>query len=233
MGRAHSIVAERAEDQHRESVQASAQVTEQVERGLIRPVQVLQYEQRRRRAERGPNGGEQPGARIEQPVQVGPVADDRVQERAEWRRGGWAVRSAAQHTHAVHASRELAGDRRLADPCLATHEQEAPASAAGLDEVGVQGSEHTLAFQQHPIIETSPPGKDHLPQPAAEQDAGEHTATAATPRLQPAARQASTPTGCPCSRARIELMTGVAGWFSAKPRSQDGNVCVGTNALLG
>lgn len=41
------------------------------------------------------------------------------------------------------------------------------------------------------------------------------------------------PAGVPSSSARNVSMTGVTGWWSAKPRNQPGMVSTGTNALLG
>src|SRR6185503_3759619 len=61
------------------------------------------------------------------------------------------------------------------------------------------------------------------------------TATEITrmPPHQASACQGLLPTGAPSSRPRSVSMTGVTGWWLAKPCSHDGIVSIGTNALLG
>src|SRR5215831_12724762 len=52
--------------------------------------------------------------------------------------------------------------------------------------------------------------------------------------MMPAHQASADPSGVapPSSSPRIVSVTGVAGWFSANPRSHQGRVRTGTNALL-
>src|SRR5262245_66397506 len=52
------------------------------------------------------------------------------------------------------------------------------------------------------------------------------------PTHHESAVHALSPTGVPSSRARTVSMTGVTGWYRAKPCSQPGMGAIGTNALL-
>ena len=52
------------------------------------------------------------------------------------------------------------------------------------------------------------------------------------PPHQASAVPSGTPPGWRSSRPRMVSVTGVAGWWSANPRSHQGMVLTGTNALL-
>ena len=127
------VVAVGGEDEAGERVEATGDESEEVEGGLVGPLQVFEHEHGggRRRGQLGEDGVEHLGlvaARERVGERTGAVAGD-VGERAERARGEEIVAAAEQHpTLGEVVVEQLLHESRLADAGLAADEHEVPAA---------------------------------------------------------------------------------------------------------
>ncbi|CAA9565886.1 MAG: hypothetical protein AVDCRST_MAG49-3046 [uncultured Thermomicrobiales bacterium] len=148
------VVAVGDDQQRADPAQPPAEEAEQVERGLVGPVGVLDHRQRRGQpgAELGQGRPEDPVARRvlgQQPVEPGAGRRRDVAQRPERRRRREGV--ARPHQHPRPPPRRLAeaaDERGLADPGLPGHEREAPLAGRGLPQPPVERPELPLPLQK-------------------------------------------------------------------------------------
>ena len=148
------VVAEGPDDQRREAGHTTGDDHEEIERCLVRPVQVVEHDDRRRGA-RTANEREEcfvdrvPVTIGQRPAQVAtdPVGD--VHDRGERTRRIERVARAPIRAHARRRVRaERLGQRRLADACLADEERHAPPPSTRLREQPRELVQQRLPLEQ-------------------------------------------------------------------------------------
>ncbi len=139
------VVPVRRDDEPRDAVDAPAEDAQHVERRLVRPVDVLDHDDRGAVGLREERPRHRPGVRpgreqlLERPARA--VGD--VGERAERARRGEVLARPGEDPR-LRSPAELADERGLADPGLAADEHEPAALAPGLRE----DVEQRLPFEQ-------------------------------------------------------------------------------------
>ena len=152
----HLVVAEGQHDDGGQVGDAAPEQAQEVQRGVVGPVHVLDDQHRRpaRTAQLGEHRlehGVPVGARRDRRRQRPGRAPRRVLQRAERTRRDQVVAGAAQHPGARGQRRDRGADQAgLADPGLAGHQRHAAPPVRGRGEELRQGGELGLALEQPP-----------------------------------------------------------------------------------
>ncbi len=144
------VVPVRRQDEHRRPADLPRQQPERVERGLVRPVDVLEDDDRRRTGSDGPEqrSDHLGRAAVECLAQISVRALGDIEERPERPGREEGVAAAPEHAHAETPVAKVADRGRLAHACLAGDQHEATSSGPRLVETHPQAGQHLLAFEQ-------------------------------------------------------------------------------------
>ena len=160
VARAELVVAVGQHEERRHLPDAAAEELDEIERGRVRPVQVLEHGDRRAgggRAPRGPRRRSPAAARRRRGARAArprPARRCRTRARAAAGCAGSRTRPTACGPGA-RRSREVLDERRLADSGLAVHERDASLAGRGLGQRGRKRLQRGLALQERHGRETT------------------------------------------------------------------------------
>jgi hypothetical protein len=163
MSRADLVVPIRDDQEEARPASAAAHEAQEIERGLVGPVGVLEHGERRSEPARelGEDGAEDPMPGLtrvrEEPLDIAATVGGTLEHRRQRARRGHGVAGADEHPRRLPGGfGDPADERGLADTGLTSHEDKAPSAGGRVREQALEVSQECVAFEQFHVIEAPP-----------------------------------------------------------------------------